>query len=155
MHVRRPHRTQAGLRPQGPCWRNLESQSFRRIHSGTMGVGVKNGPQGAPTPGADLFWSLRSLAWGWGLDHKQLQISKGPTHFCFHWVSPHITPSLPLISKLSHPQGCGDFVSFIFFFQFFPSGSPDKEANLYPLLLPLRAWRSFPMPRGMWPGASQ
>lgn len=73
----------------------------------------------------------------------QLQISEGPTHFCFHWVSPQTTQAAFLLSAAvtpRGPEGCGGFV-----FSSLPQRSPDKEANLYPLLLPLVTWKSFPI----------
>ena len=58
-----------------------------------------------PGVGAALFWSLGPWVWGWGLDHMQLQISGGPTHFCFHWVSPQTTQPAFLLSATVTPRG--------------------------------------------------
>lgn len=57
----------------------------------------------------------------------------------------HKPPSQPSsYQQLSRPEGCGGFV-----FSSLPPGSPDKEANLYPLLLPLVAWKSSPSNWGL------
>ena len=50
---------------------------------------------------------LASQPLGLGLDHMQLQIIEGPTHFCFH---PNHPANLPLINKLPCPVTCGGFV---------------------------------------------
>lgn len=109
-------------------------------------------PRGAGLKAA-LFWLLGPWVWGWGLDHMQLQMSGGgagggcPTHFCFPWVSPQTTQPAFLLSAAVTPRGCGGFV-----FLSLPPGSPDKEASLYPLLLPLVAWKSLPSNGGTGTG---
>lgn len=64
----------------------------------------KIGSQGAPGQG---LVCLASRPLGLELDHTQLQIIEGPTHFCFHLNHP---ANLPLISKLPCPVACGGFV---------------------------------------------
>lgn len=95
-------------------------------------------PRGAGLRAA-LFWLLGPWVWSWGLDHMQLQMRGGPTHFCFPWVSPQTTQPAFLLSAAVTPRGCGGFVLLSL-----PPGGPDKEASLYPLLLPLVAWKSLP-----------
>lgn len=103
-------------------------------------------PRGAVLRAA-LFWLLGPWVWGWGLDHMQLQMRGGPTHFCFPWVSPQTTQPAFLLSAAVTPRGCGGFVLLSL-----PPGGPDKEASLYPLLLPLVAWKSLPSNGRTGPG---
>lgn len=75
---------------------------------------------------------------GLGSGPVQLHIMKGPTHFCFH---PHHKPVFLLSANCPTQRVCLCLS--------FPPGSPDKEANLYPLLLPRGGLEKHPVNRGM------
>lgn len=61
---------------------------------------------------ADLLWSLPTLPqWDWGLDHTQLQISKGLAHFRLQVSSQtSAAPLLPLMASCHAQRPVGGFV---------------------------------------------